>query len=167
MAHGRMWVAAPVLGLAVLATVSSTASADQTIPVQLTEFAFTPDAYNVRAGETVHFQLTNAGRFGHDMHIQGPGVDAEAVPGTGSVRPGESTTFDVTFPAAGTYQVWCPVQDHRDRGMVATVVVAGAQTAPTQLPRTGDLGEVGPALGGIGMGLAGLGLFLRRRLARQ
>ena len=165
MALGRKWVVAPVLGLAVMATVSATASADQTIPVTLTEFSFTPDAYNVRAGETVHFQLSNSGRFGHDMHIQGPGLDTEAVPGSGSVRPGESVTFDVTFPAAGTYQVWCPVQDHRDRGMVATVVVAGAQAAPSQLPRTGDLAEVGPALGGIGMGLAGLGFFLRRRLA--
>ncbi|MBI2756499.1 MAG: LPXTG cell wall anchor domain-containing protein [Chloroflexi bacterium] len=43
------------------------------------------------------------------------------------------------------------------------IVVAGAQTTPTQLPRTGDLGDIVPMLAAAGAGLAGLGYTLRRR----
>ena len=165
MALGRMWVVASLAGVAALALVAGTASADQTIPVTETEFAFDPSTINVRAGETVHFDVTNAGRFGHTMHIEGNGLVADSLPGGATLPSGQSTTFDVTFPAPGTYQFWCTLPNHRERGMEGTIVVAAS--APTQLPRTGDLSEIGPALGGLGAVLAGLGLLLRRRLAHR
>ncbi len=167
MALGRMWVVASLAGMAALTFVAGSASADQTIPVTETEFAFDPSTINVRAGEVVHFDVNNAGRFGHTMHIEGNGLVADSTPGGASLDPGQSTTFDVTFPAPGTYPFWCTLPNHRERGMEGTIVVAAASAAPTQLPRTGDLREVGPALGGLGAGLVGLGLLLRRRLAHR
>jgi uncharacterized cupredoxin-like copper-binding protein len=48
--------------------------------------------------------------------------------------PGQSATF--TFPTPGRFEFWCPVGQHRERGMVGTltVVAAGAPAAPAPAP---------------------------------
>jgi hypothetical protein len=71
--------------------------------------------------------------------------------------------------------VWCPVSNHRERGMVGTLTVAGtaaggAAQVPAALPRTGDA-DTGLPIGQAGI-LAGLvlvigGWALRRRGATQ
>jgi plastocyanin len=43
---------------------------------------------------------------------------------------GETTTLDATFSAPGTYQLFCSVSTHRDRGMVVTVTVVPATAEP-------------------------------------
>jgi hypothetical protein len=90
------------------------------------------------------------------------------------VEGGGSFTGTVNL-APGTYDVWCPVDAHRDRGMVGTLTVAGtaaggAAQVPQALPRTGQA-DGGLPLGQAGM-LGGLllvvgGLFVRRRAASR
>ena len=46
------------------------------------------------------------------------------------IRPGFQTTADLGTLAAGTYTLYCNVEDHEKRGMVATLVI----TAPTSTP---------------------------------
>jgi uncharacterized cupredoxin-like copper-binding protein len=107
-------------------------------PVTLTEFTITPATLSVRAGETVRFTLDNVGQFPHDLHIEGQGIAVEAVPGDGNIPPGESVSWEITFQRAGSYQVWCPVGQHRSRGMEGTLAVAGIsapQVPAVQLPR--------------------------------
>jgi uncharacterized cupredoxin-like copper-binding protein len=51
------------------------------------------------------------------------------------VAPGTTVAWEVTLPAAGIYQVWCPLVppapalSHKDRGMVGTLTVVGDMDA--------------------------------------
>lgn len=135
----RLRSLAPAIALLALPLTSVPALADQEVTVRMVDFRFEPSSLNVRAGEKVRFTLVNAGERPHDLHVEGPGVAADAVEGAGNVAPGQSTTWEYTFASAGSYQIWCPVGNHRDQGMIGTLSVAGAQAGqPGQLPRTGD-----------------------------
>jgi plastocyanin len=134
------------------------------------EFQFQPTSITVPAGQPVTFQLTNSGQFPHNLHIEGQGVVFDLVPGGINVNPGQTTSGTFTFTTAGTYDFWCPVGNHRQRGMVGTLTVTAAAGAPAPvqtpgaLPRTGDATTAAP--GGALLGgalLVGLGWLLRRR----
>ncbi|MCA1648063.1 MAG: cupredoxin domain-containing protein [Chloroflexi bacterium] len=157
-------------GLLTISGGAAAAYAQSTTTVALQEFSFTPDRMVVSAGRDT-FTLQNTGRFPHNMHIEGNGV-AMDVKADGPVPGGETFTGAVTL-APGSYEVWCPVSNHREQGMVATLIVgaSGAGAAaqvPTALPRTGDADPALPlaqaSIGG-GLLLLGAGLFVRRRAA--
>ena len=103
------------------------------------------------------------------MHIEGNGLSVDVKP-DGPVAGGESFSGAVTL-APGTYDVWCPISNHRERGMVGTLTVAGAAAGgavqvPRALPRTGDAdASLLPAQAAIAAGLllVGAGWFMRRR----
>src|SRR5437867_3306910 len=167
----RLGRALLVTGVVVAALGSSSAFADQTFRVEMREFSFQPNSFTVRAGEKTTFQAQNAGQFPHDIHIDGPGgFSWELVAGSGNVAAGQSATGEMTFNAPGTYEFYCPVGNHRARGMTATFTVtaaAGAAAAPAPaaapatagLPRTGEPATLfGGALAAAGALLAGGGL---------
>lgn len=140
--------------------------AQSTTTVVMTEFAFNPATLTVPAGRDT-FVLNNAGQFPHTLHIEGNGVSVDVAP---AIDGGQNATGSVTL-RPGTYDIWCPVDGHRDRGMVGTLTVAaaaagGAAQVPSALPRTGEvapnelLGQVG-VVGGLL--LIGAGFFVRRR----
>lgn len=169
--HARRLAATATLA-GLLALGSGVAQADQDVAVEMADFKFVPANVTVKAGETVRFQLSNTGAFPHDLRIEGQGFAGEAVP-NGNVAAGQKTTWEVTFQQAGTYQMWCPVGNHRARGMegalAVTQVSAPASAAPASgaaatLPRTGGL-PVLAQLGGAAAGLllAGAGWLARRR----
>src|SRR5689334_6313561 len=83
-----------VLGLS---AGSAQAQQAQTVNVTLSEFKIDPNPITVRAGTPVHFVVQNAGRFGHDLHVEGQGASVEAAPGDSTIAGGQSTTFDFTF----------------------------------------------------------------------
>lgn len=63
------------------------------------------------------FVVDNMGRAGHDLAIKGPGVDVvKRLPHGGRAEI-------ITTLQPGTYELWCPMDDHRDRGMLQTVAV--------------------------------------------
>src|SRR5205085_465109 len=115
------------------------------------------------------FTLQNGGRFPHNLHIEGNGVSLDVKP-DGPVAAGESFTGAVTLPA-GTYDIWCPVGNHRDQGMVGTLTVAGAAAGgaaqvPAALPRTGDADAgppVAPIASAFGALLIAAGVFVAQR----
>jgi plastocyanin len=174
-----------ILSFVVVLTIlgASIAYAEQTVKVTFTEFKFDAATYTVPAGEKITFDMANAGRFPHDIRIEGQGVTFEAIPANGNVATGQSASASFTFNTPGTYQMWCPVGTHRAQGMEATFIVTAAgapataapaaaapaaapapsAVAPATLPRTG-----GPALP-VGMAViagglvAGLGWLSRRR----
>lgn len=135
----------------------------QTFNIVERNFAIEGAPASVRAGQQLRFNVTNPGPAGnHNLSIDGMGV-AIASPDP-NVGPGTSGVINITAPSApGTYNLYCPVGQHRANGMeVRLTVVAGAAT----LPATG--GPVGLPLLPLGLAGAGLaagaaGIFLRRR----
>ena len=142
--------------------------AQATNTVVMREFSFTPSAMTVSGGAS-RWTLQNAGQFPHNVHIEGNGVSMDVKP-DGPVPGGQTFTAAVNL-TPGRYDVWCPVGNHREQGMVGTLTVAGAAAGvgaqvPTALPRTGDADTIMP-LGVVGLfaglGLLGGGWLLRRR----
>jgi uncharacterized cupredoxin-like copper-binding protein len=121
--------AVPALGLAaalLLAACGGTAAPTTPAPatpppgVELsvtgTEFAFTPDAYTVTAGESVTITLVNGGAVEHDFSVDALNVRVHA-------DVGKTTSETFTGFAAGTYEVYCSIPGHKQAGMVAELVV--------------------------------------------
>jgi plastocyanin len=161
------------VGMLSLGAGAATVSAQSAATVVMNEFSFSPEQLVVSAGRDA-FTLRNAGQFPHNMHIEGNGLSLDVNP-DGNVNGGESFTGAVTL-SPGTYDVWCPVGNHRERGMVGTLTVAGAAAGgaaqvPGRLPNTGAA-EPGWPIGSIllatGLLLLGVGGFaLRRATTRQ
>ena len=111
---------------AIDATASREASWDLATSVQsemflsATDFHFTPPTISVDAG-TVTFKLTNNGGTSHALEVEGNGVEEE----TDTIGPGESTELTVDLEE-GEYEIYCPVGNHKDMGMVGTLTVGAA-----------------------------------------
>ena len=124
------------------------ASAGKTISVTETEFKLSPAKVTIAGPGTVRFDAKNAGKLDHALEIEGNGVEQRI----GTISPGSSGALTVNLTKAGTYQLYCPVDNHRAMGMKATVVVGGAAagggsatTTPTQT--TGTSGSTSTSSG--------------------
>lgn len=73
------------------------------------------------AGEIV-FELSNDGEQVHGFAVEGNEIDETL---TSDIRPGSTERVTIELEP-GTYTVWCPIGDHRDRGMEATLEVTEA-----------------------------------------
>jgi plastocyanin len=100
----------------------SSQPASNQVTVQMTEFhlalsqpTFTPGTYT--------FVAVNAGQTVHAIEIDGPGVSDQRTPG--DVRPGQSASLTVTLQP-GSYELYCPVDGHKSRGMDTHFTVGGA-----------------------------------------
>jgi uncharacterized cupredoxin-like copper-binding protein len=74
----------------------------------------------VKAG-SVTFGVTNDGQEAHALEVEGNGIEEE----TEEIPPGDSAPLEVDLKE-GTYELYCPVGDHKDRGMTAELVVGAA-----------------------------------------
>jgi plastocyanin len=97
--------------------------AAQTIQVSATEFAFDPSEISAEPGE-ITFELTNDGGAPHALEIEGNGVEEASE----TIDGGDSTSLTVDLDE-GTYEIYCPVGDHEDRGMVGTLTVGSGAGA--------------------------------------
>lgn len=87
------------------------------IEIALTEYEMTPSKMRTRPG-TVTFVLRNDGRFAHNFHVEGPGVDAHAA----KFSPGRTVHLEVSLQE-GEYKISCPLSNHDQRGMHGTLIV--------------------------------------------
>ena len=100
-------------------TKSATATATgQPVSVVEKEFSISLTPAALTAG-TYTFTVRNAGTFPHNLNIQGPGVDQQS---SATVSPGQSATLTVTLQK-GSYELWCSVDSHKERGMDLTLKV--------------------------------------------
>lgn len=139
--HIALLTSAGALLLAACAPGSGAASpADggpRTIQVRMTdELRFEPAEFTVRAGETVRFEVMNAGQFVHEFLIgdeaaqeeferemsEGDGMAHDSAAGV-SVESGQTETFEYTFGEAGELLAGCHEPGHYPGGMVATIGV--------------------------------------------
>ena len=102
----------------------------QTVQISEKEFSLTPGSVTVSKTGTVEFQVTNDGKITHALEIEGNGVEEE----TEDIEPGQSATLKVDLGKDGSYEIYCPIDGHKDQGMKGTVTVgamAGGGTTTT------------------------------------
>lgn len=95
--------------------------AEPGIAVTEREFAIEPKDVEVPKAGTVTFTIRNAGGTEHALEVEGPKGEEETDP----IAPGASATLKVVLDKPGRYEWYCPIGDHKDRGMRGTIVVAG------------------------------------------
>ena len=130
-ARGSMAAPAP---MNVAAT--DTRPVSRTINVETTDaLRFIPDQLNVRAGETVAFQINNSGVLPHEFFVGTPAEQQahEAEMSSGSATMDEPNAVDVpaggsaqlivTFDNPSTLEYGCHVPGHYAAGMLGTITV--------------------------------------------
>jgi plastocyanin len=88
----------------------------------LSQQTFAPGAYT--------FVAVNSGQTVHAIELNGPGVSDQH---TDDVQPGQTTRLTVTLQP-GSYEMYCPVDGHKTKGMDThfTVGGAGESTSPSE-----------------------------------
>jgi uncharacterized cupredoxin-like copper-binding protein len=106
-------------------TTADTTGAGTTAPTGATEIAVTETEFSIALPSTTltpgtyKFVLKNDGNAPHDFAIRGPGVDAKST----LLAGGQQGELTATL-GPGSYEVWCTVGNHRQRGMQTTITVA-------------------------------------------
>ena len=88
------------------------------VNVSETEFTISLPTMTFTPGEHT-FKITNKGTITHALEIDGPGVSDRK---SEALSPGASTSMTVTLQK-GTYEVYCPVDGHKARGMQTKITV--------------------------------------------
>ena len=104
-----------------------------TLSAELTDFKFTPNAWEVPAGAEVTLTLTNNGTQDHEWVIINLGQevtlpfdddDVAKVYWEGEVTAGETQTYTFTAPTEpGDYTIVCGLPAHLEQGMMGTLRV--------------------------------------------
>jgi uncharacterized cupredoxin-like copper-binding protein len=104
--------------------------------VELSEFALTPAALTVPAGDSL--AVTNAGTGTHNLTVS----DTDLA--TDDLAAGESETLDLSSLDPGEYEVICSIPGHADAGMRGTLTItagdAGGLSSASGAPDTGASG---------------------------
>jgi uncharacterized cupredoxin-like copper-binding protein len=100
-------------------TGGAAAGAGGTVDLSATEFRFDPSDPSVKSGD-VTFNLKNDGQVTHSLEIEDVNGQDEEIEGT--VSPGQSGTLQVNLPP-GTYEFYCPVDNHKQMGMTGEITV--------------------------------------------
>ena len=109
----------------------------QTIQISENEFSLNPSTITVPKPGTYAFEVTNDGEVTHALNIEessGSGDEVE----TGDIEPGSSKTVKFTFSADGSYEMYCPVDGHKQQGMAGTISVGGAAGGGTTTNPEGE-----------------------------
>jgi uncharacterized cupredoxin-like copper-binding protein len=93
-----------------------------TVTVTEKEYTLTPSTTTFKPGAYT-FIAKNTGTMVHGLAISGPGISGTKM--ISGIKPGSSGTLKVPLQS-GTYQMWCPVDNHRALGMHTQLTVAGA-----------------------------------------
>jgi len=88
------------------------------INVDERDFTIEISTMELTAG-TYTFVATNSGQTTHALEIEGQGLEEE----TADLAPGDSAELTVTLEP-GEYELYCPVDGHKDRGMELDVTVS-------------------------------------------
>jgi plastocyanin len=91
----------------------------ETIEMSAIEFAFDPSSVRVQETGLVTFRVTNDGALPHALKVDGDDIEQE----TPTLQPGESAEVTVDLSREGSYELYCPVGDHRDQGMEGELIV--------------------------------------------
>lgn len=94
----------------------------QTIEIGETEFALDPSSVQVDSTGTVTFRVANNGSIPHALEVDGQGIEDE----TETIQPGDSAELTVDLSKEGSYELYCPIGNHREQGMEGELTVGAA-----------------------------------------
>ncbi len=114
-------------------TTPAAAKPEKLVVVHETEFKLNPA--NATGGDEglVKIKVVNDGKIPHALAVDGPNGEVDL---DGQVDPGKSATFEADLDKPGTYTWYCPLGDHRARGMSGTITVGGSTPARGAEPTT-------------------------------
>ena len=101
-------------------------AAGEAVVVRETEFSLDPPEVRLDSAGTYTFRAVNDGSVDHALEIEGNGVEEE----TETIPAGESAELSVRLED-GTYELYCPVGNHKTQGMAGRVVVGAGGAATT------------------------------------
>ena len=90
----------------------------ETVELRETEFAIEPAEALVEKAGVVEFRVKNDGGVTHALEVESEELEEE----TEDIAAGNTATLKVELEE-GTYELYCPIGDHKDRGMEAELVV--------------------------------------------
>lgn len=89
------------------------------IVVHESEYRLTPSTVKVDRLGYYGIKAVNEGRETHALELEGHGIEKK----TGDIAPSESKTVAVFLKTSGKYELYCPIDGHRDKGMKGTLTV--------------------------------------------
>jgi uncharacterized cupredoxin-like copper-binding protein len=98
---------------------AATGGGGQTVKIGETEYKLDPSDPTVKAG-TVSFDVSNDGKVTHSLEVEGPNGE-EQLPT--DLAPGDSGKLSVDLSKPGTYEMYCPIDDHKGMGMTGEITV--------------------------------------------
>ncbi len=114
------------IGIAIVSTrslsSSSVAATSAPVVVTLSEYKISPAVIRVAAGD-VKLSITNSGSQVHNLAV-------EKYAKSKDIAAGQTIPLDLGEVPEGTYKVTCEIAGHVQNGMVATLVVGPAGSAP-------------------------------------
>jgi len=90
----------------------------KTIQVKETEFKLNPAGITLNKPGTYVFKAVNSGTTVHALEVEGEGIEEK----TEEIEPAQRAELKVKL-AAGTYELYCPVDGHKEEGMEGKVIV--------------------------------------------
>jgi uncharacterized cupredoxin-like copper-binding protein len=101
----------------------------QTIRISEKEYSLNPSAITVAKTGTYTFEVTNDGQTTHALELEAGGGGDEVE--TGNIDPGQTKTVEFTVAAGHGYEMYWPIDGHRQQGMEGKVRVSGAVSGMT------------------------------------
>jgi uncharacterized cupredoxin-like copper-binding protein len=114
-------LAIAALSLAACGGSSDGGASIKTIKITETDYHLAPSSVQVDVPGVYTFHVVNNGNLTHALEVEGEGVEAK----TDDISPGSSADLEVEVTKAGSYEVYCPIGDHRKLGMEARLTVRG------------------------------------------
>jgi plastocyanin len=123
-----------VAALALALVLTACGGGGSTINVTITDFAYSPNTFTVKAGEKVTLHATNKGAVEHEFAIMKLGTSVTPPFGDkdegniywelDEIQAGSTKSDTFTAPSEpGQYEVICGLAGHIEKGMVGTLVV--------------------------------------------
>lgn len=103
------------------ATAEAEAERVRVVELAATDLAFDPATITAAPGERLMLRVVNRGRSPHSLELHLPDRELQLEE---ELKPEKSATLTFDAPQEpGTYVYYCPVGDHREKGMEGQLVV--------------------------------------------
>jgi uncharacterized cupredoxin-like copper-binding protein len=108
-------------------TTAAAPAAGHVVSLSESEYKISPSTVSVAKAGKVTFDVKNMGQITHALEIEGNGVETKTM----SIAPGEAASITVDLSKNGKYEMYCPIDGHRAKGMEGTIQVGGSTGAMT------------------------------------